>query len=427
MPQETFIPTETSTHLEFRNVFNSNAVEAEQRLTFLEERLDLDVHDPLKSYSVGEMFYYSAKAYRVNTDLNVGETPTTNPEKVDQIGVAIGSEVNDLTSSVTWANVPDANITQSSVIQHTGAFQISESQIVDLTHPAEVNDLTSAVTWANVPDANITQSSVIQHTGAFQISESQIVDLTHPSQVDDTAYGVGWDGDTTTAPSKNAVYDKIETLGGGHTIQDEGTPLTARTNLNFVGAGVEATDDAGNDATIVTINGGGGGSSVVKYYVNNSYVVDKLGSAADVIQSVTEMSYAMEAGKTYYVKYFINHTGYNSNGTDTYCYYVLDHTPWSTTANIEKGFVGTRIEDASLGGGVSYVQSDPTQYGTSTWNEGLATKTINYYFTAYQGYACVEGIITAPSSQTFTPTISLLGDGTVNGTVSFQGYILELG
>ncbi len=40
---------------------------------------------------------------------------------------------------------------------------------------------------------------------------------------------------------------------GGHTIQDEGTPLTARANLNFVGSGVTATDDAGNNATIVTI------------------------------------------------------------------------------------------------------------------------------------------------------------------------------
>jgi hypothetical protein len=30
--------------------------------------------------------------------------------------------------------------------------------------------------------------------------------------VSDTVYGSGWDGDTTNAPSKNAVYDKIETL-----------------------------------------------------------------------------------------------------------------------------------------------------------------------------------------------------------------------
>jgi hypothetical protein len=45
---------------------------------------------------------------------------------------------------------------------------------------------------------------------------------------------------------------------GGHALQDEGTPLTSRANLNFVGAGVAATDDAGNNATVVTISGGGG-------------------------------------------------------------------------------------------------------------------------------------------------------------------------
>jgi hypothetical protein len=35
--------------------------------------------------------------------------------------------------------------------------------------------------------------------------------------VSDTAYGSGWNGDTTTAPSKNAVYDKIETLDAAST------------------------------------------------------------------------------------------------------------------------------------------------------------------------------------------------------------------
>lgn len=33
--------------------------------------------------------------------------------------------------------------------------------------------------------------------------------------VNDTAYGSGWNGDTTHAPSKNAVYDKIEALVAG--------------------------------------------------------------------------------------------------------------------------------------------------------------------------------------------------------------------
>jgi len=64
-------------------------------------------------------------------------------------------------------------------------ISITESQISDLqsylTSYTETNDLTSAVTWANVPDANITESSVTQHQAALTITESQISDLSHTS------------------------------------------------------------------------------------------------------------------------------------------------------------------------------------------------------------------------------------------------------
>lgn len=53
----------------------------------------------------------------------------------------------------------------------------------------------------------------------------------------------------------------VPVAGGGtqgHVIEDEGTPLTARAKLNFVGAGVAVTDDEPDDATVVTINGGSG-------------------------------------------------------------------------------------------------------------------------------------------------------------------------
>jgi len=46
-------------------------------------------------------------------------------------------------------------------------------------------------------------------------------------------------------------------IGPTAIIQDEGTPLTQRSALNFVGAGVTVTDDAANGRTIVTIPGGG--------------------------------------------------------------------------------------------------------------------------------------------------------------------------
>lgn len=65
-------------------------------------------------------------------------------------------------------------------------------------------------------------------------------------------------GVLTFNASLNAYEDKTPTGGAGgySTIQDEGVGLTARTTLDFQGAGVTATD--GGTKTIVTIPGGGG-------------------------------------------------------------------------------------------------------------------------------------------------------------------------
>ncbi len=54
-------------------------------------------------------------------------------------------------------------------------------------------------------------------------------------------------------------------------IQDEGTPLTARGNLNFVGSGVTVTDGgAGPDSTIVTISASPGGSDTQVQFNDSS-------------------------------------------------------------------------------------------------------------------------------------------------------------
>jgi len=75
-------------------------------------------------------------------------------------------------------------------------------------------------------------------------------------------YGYLWVENTT--PSTLVFTDDAGTDttlgagggGGGHTIEDEGTPLTARTSLNFVGSGVTAADSGGK--TVVTISGAAG-------------------------------------------------------------------------------------------------------------------------------------------------------------------------
>lgn len=116
--------------------------------------------------------------------------------KLINSAAAAASETNDLSSVVTWANVPDVNITESSVTQHQAALSITESQISDLqaylltvvvgdinaaastdgwvitsdgagnaawevipAAGAEVNDLSAAVTWVNIPIANVPTGS----------------------------------------------------------------------------------------------------------------------------------------------------------------------------------------------------------------------------------------------------------------------------
>jgi len=59
--------------------------------------------------------------------------------------------------------------------------------------------------------------------------------------------------------------------GSAHVVQDDGTPLTQRANLNFVGSGFVVYDDAGNDATVVsgTATGGGSFTGTVTGYAAN--------------------------------------------------------------------------------------------------------------------------------------------------------------
>lgn len=40
----------------------------------------------------------------------------------------------------------------------------------------------------------------------------------------------------------------------GHVIEEEGTPVTQRANMNFTGAGVSVADSGGK--TVVTVSGG---------------------------------------------------------------------------------------------------------------------------------------------------------------------------
>jgi hypothetical protein len=95
-------------------------------------------------------------------------------------------------------------------------------------------------------------SAIAQGTGekydVFQLNPRALAP-SNPVWGDGSFY-VGTDG--VLYQKKSGVWVPAF-AGSGHTIQDEGTPLTTRTNLNFVGGGITVTDDPGNDATVVTV------------------------------------------------------------------------------------------------------------------------------------------------------------------------------
>jgi len=88
----------------------------------------------------------------------------------------------------------------------------------------------------------------IRHEGTRGVTISRIGQMLDV-KIEGISQGdiISWD------ESKGAFVIGGNIDSDGHVIQDEGVDLTSRKNLNFVGSNVEATDDAGNNATVVTI------------------------------------------------------------------------------------------------------------------------------------------------------------------------------
>ena len=98
--------------------------------------------------------------------------------------------------------------------------------------------------------------------GSFLIPGDLVIkERAASSQTPEAGYGYLWvKNDTPNVLKFTDDAGTTITLGAGgggsaHTIEDEGTPLTARSSLNFVGSGVTAADSGGK--TVVTISSGG--------------------------------------------------------------------------------------------------------------------------------------------------------------------------
>ncbi len=149
----------------------------------------------------------------------------------------------------------------------------AQSMFADLGKQAKLTDaeISEIVSSAALEVESQIVSIIGEYISEQGITVSQITDFKTEvqkliPQVDFSNARINW-GQIVGAPSQGGTNTNIvrqliaEALasfsaGSGHTIEDEGTPLTQRDTLNFVGAGVTVTDAGGK--TVVTIPGGGG-------------------------------------------------------------------------------------------------------------------------------------------------------------------------
>jgi len=144
------------------------------------------------------------------------------------------SQISDLGSYITASST-------NTLANKSGAISQWTNDSGYLT--AETNDLSAAVTWANVPDANITQSSVTQHQAALSITESQISDF-GSYQTSDA--GLTSIAGLTTAADKMIYTTAADTYAvatlttAGRALLDDVDAAAQRTTL---GLGSAATSD----------------------------------------------------------------------------------------------------------------------------------------------------------------------------------------
>jgi len=148
------------------------------------------------------------------------------------------TETNDLTAAVTWANVPDANITQSSVTQHQAALSITESQISDLgTYVTK----TSATGSAEVPSGTTAQRDGTPAAGylRFNTTDSSF------EGYDGSAWGaIGGGGGASGGGSDAIFYENGQTITTNYTITSNTNAMS--TGPLTVNSGVSVTVPSGS-------------------------------------------------------------------------------------------------------------------------------------------------------------------------------------
>ncbi len=173
------------------------------------------------------------------------------------VGATTGTTMVIASSSGTDATVPSATTSNAGLLSATDKVKLDS--LVNYTHPNHSGDIVSVNDGATTIQTNVVTNTKLADMPANSVKVRAANTTGDPSDLQLSAnqlIGRGSSGDITPITLGTNLSISGTTLnatgsGGYSTIQDEGTPLTSRSTLDFVGDGVNITDNG--TKTIATI------------------------------------------------------------------------------------------------------------------------------------------------------------------------------
>jgi len=290
------------------------------------------------------------------------------------------TETNDLSTAVTWANVPDANITQSSVTQYLTAANVTSP----LTGGTGISIASNGTITNDSPD----QTVALTGTGATTITG------TYPNftiNSVNTTYTVG-DGGLTTNDFTDADHSKLDGIEANATADQTGSEIksayeaVADTNA-FTDAektklsGIEASADV-TDTTNVTSAGAAMLASSPTFTGTITAPNVDISTTGSVTTNIATGTGGGNDSKTVNIA-----TGYSAGGTTT-----VNIAPTNSTTTRQINLNGNVNVDGSITGWSPYYKSSEVRLaGTLSYRYlNTADQDLGQYISIYHPTTPVE-------------------------------------